>query len=78
MTNGNGTTKATGPDLGHVLEMAERAREKVGEAAERAQHAVRKADNLLVAKVRENPILVLSVAVGVGYVLGRLVSRFGR
>jgi ElaB/YqjD/DUF883 family membrane-anchored ribosome-binding protein len=76
MTNGNGTAKAVGPDLGPMLEMAEHAREKVNEVAERAQHAVRKADNLLVAKVRENPLLVLGVAVGVGYVLGRLVSRF--
>ncbi len=77
MANPNGATETTGAreslDVAHMIEGA---RAQVGEATERARRAVTKADRRLVAKVQENPLLVLGVAVGVGYVIGRIFSRY--
>ncbi len=75
MANPNGTTETTheGRD---VTQMLEGAREQIGEATDRARRAVRKADRALGERMQENPLLVLGIAVGVGYVIGRIVSRY--
>jgi hypothetical protein len=38
---------------------------------------VRGADEKVVALVRERPLVALATAVAVGYLVGRVVSRFG-
>ena len=74
MPNRNGTTQITeGKDIGA---MVDRAREQIEDVADRAKHTLNTVDKTLEARMRENPLLVLGVAVGVGYVLGRLFSRF--
>ena len=73
MPNNNGTTTSDhANDLGH---MVERARGNVEDFAGRAKDALEGADKTLQAKMRENPLLVLGVAVGVGYVIGRVFSK---
>ncbi len=72
MPNNNGTTTSDRNDLGNVVE---RARDNVEDFAGRARDALQTADRSLQAKMRENPILVLGIAVGVGYVIGRIFSR---
>ena len=73
MPNNNGsTTTDRGNDIG---EMVDRARGNVEDFAGRARDAIQTADRTLQAKMRENPILVLGIAVGVGYVIGRIFSR---
>ena len=59
-----------------VAQMIEGAREQVEEAADRARRAVAKADRALGERMQENPLLVLGIAVGVGYVIGRIFSRY--
>jgi hypothetical protein len=39
---------------------------------------VKRADERLVAFAREQPLLALGAALGLGYVLGRVFSRMGR
>jgi ElaB/YqjD/DUF883 family membrane-anchored ribosome-binding protein len=39
---------------------------------------VRRADERLVAYVRERPLVALGAALGMGYVMGRVFSRIGR
>jgi ElaB/YqjD/DUF883 family membrane-anchored ribosome-binding protein len=73
MPNNNGsTTTERGADLG---EMVDRARDNVEDFAGRARDAIQTADRTLQQKMRENPLLVLGIAVGVGYVIGRIFSR---
>jgi ElaB/YqjD/DUF883 family membrane-anchored ribosome-binding protein len=73
MPNNNGsTTSDRGNDIG---EMVDRARGNVEDFAGRARDAIQTADRTLQAKMRENPLLVLGIAVGVGYVIGRIFSR---
>lgn len=60
-------------DFGQILEGA---RDQIGDAADRARRVVRRADRRLHEQMQENPLLVLGVAVGVGYVIGRLFSRY--
>jgi ElaB/YqjD/DUF883 family membrane-anchored ribosome-binding protein len=73
MPNNNGsTTSDRGTDLG---EMVDRARGNVEDFAGRARDAIQTADRTLQAKMRDNPLLVLGIAVGVGYVIGRIFSR---
>lgn len=38
---------------------------------------VQRADDKLVELVRERPLVALATAVAVGYVVGRVMSRFG-
>jgi hypothetical protein len=59
-----------------VATMIEGAREQIGDVTERARRAVAKADRTLSDKMQENPLLVLGIAVGVGYVIGRVFSRY--
>lgn len=49
------------------------AEEMVPEIVEKMQLA----DEKLVAFVRERPLVALGTALAVGYVVGRIVSRFG-
>ena len=70
--NGSTTTSDGGNDFG---EMVDRARGNVEDFAGRARDAIQTADRSLQARMRENPLLVLGIAVGVGYVIGRIFSR---
>lgn len=72
MPNNNGTTTSERGDLG---DMVDRARGNVEDFAGRARDAIQTADRTLQTKMRENPLLVLGIAVGVGYVIGRIFSR---
>ncbi len=72
MPSNNGSTTSDRTDLGDIVE---RARGNVEDFAGRARDAIQSADRSLQAKVRENPLLVLGIAVGVGYVIGRIFSR---
>ena len=80
MANPNGTTETADPTEAResldVAKMIEGAREQLGDVAERARRAVAKADRTLVTRVQENPLLMLGIAVGVGYVIGRVFSRY--
>lgn len=71
MANENATTQER-PELG---KMVERARTKVEDATDRAKDAVETLDRRLADTMQENPMLVLGVAVGVGYVIGRVFSK---
>lgn len=74
MPNRNGTTQVsdTGRDVAAVVE---RARDQMEEVAVRAKRTLATVDRTLESKMRENPLLVLGLAVGVGYVIGRIFSR---
>lgn len=77
MANPNGATEtAEARESLDVKKMIEGAREQIGDVADRTRRAVAKADRTLTTKVQENPLLVLGVAVGVGYVIGRIFSRY--
>jgi ElaB/YqjD/DUF883 family membrane-anchored ribosome-binding protein len=77
MANPNGATEtADARESLDVAKMIEGAREQIGDVADRTRRAVAKADRTLTTKVQENPLLVLGVAVGVGYVIGRIFSRY--
>jgi ElaB/YqjD/DUF883 family membrane-anchored ribosome-binding protein len=71
MTNPNGT-QTEERDLAHMLTSA---REQIEDVADRAKRTLDRADKTLAEKMQENPILVLGIAVGVGYVIGRVFSR---
>ena len=49
--------------------------ESIEDVADRAKRTLAKADKTLGEKMKENPLLVLGAAVGVGYVIGRIFSR---
>jgi ElaB/YqjD/DUF883 family membrane-anchored ribosome-binding protein len=51
------------------------ARELVDRARERVPQALSEANDAFVAFVREQPLVALGAAVGVGYVLGRMFRR---
>ena len=72
MPNRNGTTATSERDLGA---MVERAREGFDDVTGRAKSALNTVDRTLETRMRENPLLVLGLAVGVGYVIGRVFSR---
>ena len=72
MPNRNGTSTSEGRDVG---QMVERARGQIEDYAGQAKETLKTVDKTLEAKMRENPILVLGLAVGVGYVIGRVFSR---
>jgi ElaB/YqjD/DUF883 family membrane-anchored ribosome-binding protein len=55
--------------------MVERAREGFEDVTERAKRTLDTVDRTLETRMRENPLLVLGLAVGVGYVIGRIFSR---
>ena len=73
MPNRNGTTQVSeAHDLGA---MVDKARDQVEDVAVRAKRSLAAVDRTLEAKMRDNPLLVLGLAVGVGYVIGRIFSR---
>lgn len=72
MPNQNGTTATSERDLGA---MVDRAREGFEDVTDRAKRTLSTVDRTLETRMRENPILVLGLAVGVGYVIGRIFSR---
>jgi ElaB/YqjD/DUF883 family membrane-anchored ribosome-binding protein len=47
------------------------------EVAPKVAEKVRAADEKLVTFVRERPLVALCAAVATGYLVGRLISRFG-
>lgn len=47
------------------------------EVVPKVAEKVRAADEKLVAFVRERPLVALCAAVATGYLVGRLISRFG-
>lgn len=73
MPNRNGTT--TTHESQDIGAMVGRAREGIEDVAGRAKSTLNEVDRTLQAKMKENPILVLGLAVGVGYVIGRIFSR---
>lgn len=72
MANQNGTTTKEGRDIEHLVE---RARSQVEDVTGRARGAVETLDQRLATAMRDNPMMVLGVAVGVGYVIGRVFSK---
>jgi len=64
--NGHGATTRE-----HAHDVAER----LGAVATRARRTLSQADRSLSTKMQENPLLVLGIAVGIGYVIGRVFSR---
>ncbi|MGZ3420884.1 MAG: glycine zipper domain-containing protein [Polyangiales bacterium] len=72
MANQSETTHVHERDLGTMVEKAK------GQLEDYAGDARRRIDDLdrrVTDAVQENPLLVLGIAVGVGYVIGRVVSR---
>jgi ElaB/YqjD/DUF883 family membrane-anchored ribosome-binding protein len=47
------------------------------EAAPKLVQKAKEADEKLVAFVRERPVVALCTALAAGYLVGRLISRFG-
>lgn len=72
MANQNGTTTTEGRDIGA---MVDEARTRVEDFRGRAMNTIDTVDRRLSTAMRENPMLVLGVAVGVGYVVGRIFSK---
>jgi ElaB/YqjD/DUF883 family membrane-anchored ribosome-binding protein len=75
MTTATETT-GTRPERRDVGQLLEGAREQLGDVVGRTRRAVTGADRKLTERMQENPLLVLGVAVGVGYLVGRLFSRY--
>lgn len=71
-SNGNTGVNEGTRDIGA---MVERAREQVGDYADTAKRTLDTVDRRLSDGMRENPMVVLGVAVGVGYVIGRIFSK---
>ena len=59
-------------NLGQVVE---HTRTQLEDAKDRAKDAVETSDRRLTMGVQENPMMVLGVAVGVGYVVGRIFAK---
>lgn len=73
MANQNGSTTTTdGRDL---ASMVDEARTRVEDIKGRAMDTIDTVDRRLSTAMRENPMLVLGCAVGVGYVIGRVFSK---
>lgn len=61
----------------HVDEVGAAGLHAVGSLPALAER-VRRADERLVAYVRERPLVALGAALGLGYMFGRVFSRVGR
>jgi ElaB/YqjD/DUF883 family membrane-anchored ribosome-binding protein len=48
-----------------------------GQSVPRVVRQVKRADDRLVAFVEERPLVALGIAIGLGYVLGRVMTRRG-
>jgi len=72
MANQNGTAQTDGRD---ISAMVDQARTRVEDAAGKAKRTLDTVDQRLSVVMRENPMLVLGAAVGVGYVIGRIFSK---
>lgn len=73
MANQNGSTTTTeGRD---IAAMVDEARTRVEDIKGRAIDTIDNVDRRLTTAMRENPMLVLGCAVGVGYVIGRVFSK---
>ena len=72
MANQNGTTTTDGRD---IQAMVDQARTRVEDVAGRAKATLDTVDRRLSTAMRENPLLVLGCAVGVGYVIGRVFNK---
>ncbi|MGZ3474031.1 MAG: glycine zipper domain-containing protein [Polyangiales bacterium] len=55
--------------------MVEKAKGQLEDYAGDARRRIDDLDRRVTDAVQENPLLVLGIAVGVGYVIGRVVSR---
>jgi len=75
MANQNGTATEARGEGRDVSKIVERARTQVEDVTDRAKDAVETLDRRLATAMQENPMLVLGVAVGVGYVIGRVFSK---
>lgn len=73
MANQNGSTTTT--DGRDIAAMVDQARTRVEDAAGRAKATLDTVDRRLSTAMRENPMLVLGAAVGIGYVVGRIFSK---
>jgi hypothetical protein len=71
MANQNGTTT----DGRDIAAMVDEARTRVEDIRGRAMNTIDTVDRRLSTAMRENPMLVLGAAVGVGYVIGRIFSK---
>jgi len=74
MATSNGNTQVN-EGTRDVSEMVERARDGIEDVAERARRTLDTADRRLATAMQQNPLLVLGIAVGVGYVVGRVFSK---
>jgi len=72
MANQNGSTQTDSRD---IQAMVDQARTRVEDVADRAKRTMDTVDQRLAVAMRENPMLVLGAAVGVGYVIGRVFSK---
>jgi ElaB/YqjD/DUF883 family membrane-anchored ribosome-binding protein len=72
MANQDGTAQTDGRD---ISAMVDQARNRVEDAADRAKRTLGTVDERLSVAMRENPMLVLGAAVGVGYLIGRVFSK---
>lgn len=72
MANQNGSTQIGDRDIG---EMVEKARGQLEDYAGDARRRIDDLDRRVGDAVQQNPLLVLGIAVGVGYVIGRVFSR---
>lgn len=59
-----------------VLNSFEKVRAEGEAVIDQTRRVVVKADRTLKEKMRQNPLLVLGIALGVGYMAGRLYSKF--
>ena len=59
-----------GPEMGQ-------RRAEVATIVPRVAESIRRADEKIVTLVQERPITTLCVAAAVGYLIGRIVTRFG-
>jgi hypothetical protein len=75
MPNRNGTTATSETNEKDIAARIGRAREGLEDVAGRAKATFDRVDRTLQDRMRENPILVLGIAVGVGYMIGRIFSR---
>ena len=72
MANQNGSTQIGDRDINA---MVEKARGQIEDYAGDAKRRIDDIDRRVSDAVRDNPLLVLGVAVGVGYMIGRIFSR---
>lgn len=75
MPNENGGSTHEQHEQRKLGQVVERARTQVEDVTDRAKDAVETLDRRLATAMSENPMLVLGVAVGVGYVVGRVFAK---